>query len=57
MPVILTTPDEYEMWLNAPVEEALKLQRPLPDDMLEIVSEGPRSDPPEEGVRNQTQSA
>jgi putative SOS response-associated peptidase YedK len=47
MPVILTTPEEYEIWLTAPAEEALKLQRPLPDDMLEIVAEGQRSDQPE----------
>ena len=38
--MILTTPEEYETWLTAPTEEALKLQRPLPDDMLEIVAEG-----------------
>jgi putative SOS response-associated peptidase YedK len=47
MPVILTTPEEYETWLTAPAEVALKLQRPLPDDMLEIVAEGARSDQPE----------
>ena len=47
MPVILTTIEEYETWLSAPIEEALKLQRPLPDDMLEIVAEGSRSDLPE----------
>jgi putative SOS response-associated peptidase YedK len=47
MPVILTTPEEFETWLSAPVEEALKLQRPLPDDALEIVAEGHRSDQPE----------
>jgi putative SOS response-associated peptidase YedK len=47
MPVILTTPEEFEMWLSAPVEEALKLQRPLPDDTLEIVAEGHKSDQPE----------
>jgi putative SOS response-associated peptidase YedK len=47
MPVILTTPEEYETWLTAPTEKALKLQRPLPDDMLEIVAEGQRSDQPE----------
>ena len=47
MPVILSTPEEYEVWLTAPAEEALKLQRPPPDDMLEIVAEGQRSDQPE----------
>jgi putative SOS response-associated peptidase YedK len=47
MPVILTTPEEYEIWLTAPAEEALKLQRSLPDDMVQIVSEGHRSDQPE----------
>ncbi len=47
MPVILTTPEEYETWLKARVEEALKLQRSLPDDMLEIIAEGDRSDKPE----------
>ena len=49
MPVILTTPEEYETWLTASAEVALKLQRPLPDDLLEIVAEGVRSDKPEEG--------
>jgi putative SOS response-associated peptidase YedK len=44
MPVILTTPEEYDVWLNAPTEEALKLQRPLADDMLQIVAEGEKSD-------------
>jgi hypothetical protein len=47
MPVILTTQEEYEIWLNAPDEEALKLQRPLPDNMLKIVAERKRSDQPE----------
>jgi putative SOS response-associated peptidase YedK len=45
--VILTTPEEYETWLTAPAGVALKLQRPLPDEMLEIVAEGAKSDPPE----------
>lgn len=44
MPVILTTAEEYDVWLNAPTEEALKLQRPLPDEMLQIVEEGEKSD-------------
>lgn len=44
MPVILTTQDEIETWMNAPVEEALKLQRPLPDGALRIVATGARED-------------
>jgi putative SOS response-associated peptidase YedK len=38
MPVLLTTPDEQAAWLSAPLEEALKLQRPLPDDALRMVA-------------------
>jgi putative SOS response-associated peptidase YedK len=44
MSVILTTPKEYDVWLNAPTEEVLKLQRPVPDDMLMIVAKGQESD-------------
>jgi len=44
MPVILTRPEEFETWLTAPAEEALKLQRPLPDDALQIVMTGERKD-------------
>jgi hypothetical protein len=46
MPVILTTPEEYDTWLSASTEEALKRQRPLPEEMLRIVAEGKKSDPP-----------
>jgi hypothetical protein len=45
MPVILTTPDEVETWMAAPAEEALKLQRPLPDGALKIVARGVKEDP------------
>ena len=44
MPVILTEPDEWEAWLTAPFDEAKGLQRPLPDDTLQIVAEGERRD-------------
>ena len=44
MPVILTTPAEIETWMTAPAEEALKLQRPLPDGALRIVATGVKED-------------
>ena len=43
-PAILTTEEECEAWLAGPVEEALKLQRPLPDDALRVVATGERRD-------------
>lgn len=45
MPVILTTPEEVEIWMTAPVEKALKLQWPLPDGALQIVARGVKEDP------------
>ena len=44
MPVILTAPEDWHRWLNAPVADALALQRPLPDGRLQIVAEGARED-------------
>ena len=44
MPVILTTQDEIDMWMEAPTPIALKLQRPLPDDALVIVARGEKRD-------------
>ncbi len=45
MPVILTTLGEVETWMKAPPEEALKLQRPLSDESLQIVARGVKEDP------------
>jgi putative SOS response-associated peptidase YedK len=44
MPVILTTPAEVETWMTAPTDEALKLQRPLPNGSLRIVACGIKKD-------------
>jgi putative SOS response-associated peptidase YedK len=38
MPVILTTPADWALWLEAPWPEAAALQRPLPDGALQLVS-------------------
>lgn len=46
MPVILRTPEEVEIWMTAPWPEASKLQRPLPDGTLQIISRGVKEDPP-----------
>ncbi len=45
MPVILTKPEEWRCWLTADASEALTLQRPLANGLLEIVAEGTRADP------------
>jgi putative SOS response-associated peptidase YedK len=39
------TPDEVETWMTAPPDEALTLQRPLPDGSLRIVVRGVKEDP------------
>jgi len=45
MPVILTTEPEIEQWMTAPAQDALELQRPLPDGSLKIVATGQKEDP------------
>jgi putative SOS response-associated peptidase YedK len=44
MPVILTSPAEVDRWLEAGASDALRLQRPLPDDALSIVASGEKED-------------
>jgi putative SOS response-associated peptidase YedK len=46
MPVILTTPDEVDLWLEGETPDAPKLQRPSPDELLRIVARGEKEDPP-----------
>ena len=45
MPVILTNPDDVDLWMSAPAAEALVLQRPLTDASLLVVARGERADP------------
>ena len=44
MPVIFRTPEEIDVWMNAPAQVALELQRPLPDDALKIVLRDAKED-------------
>ena len=44
MPVILTTPEDLQAWMTAPADEAMKLQRPLPDGALKIIDRGKKRD-------------
>ncbi|MBN8920449.1 MAG: SOS response-associated peptidase family protein [Rhizobiales bacterium] len=44
MPVVLTTPEECTAWLEAPTNEALRLQRPAGPAVLRIVARGEKED-------------
>ena len=48
MPVILTRPDDWETWLQAPWQEAASLQRPLDDAVLEPFSPADQTDKPDQ---------
>lgn len=42
MPVILTTPEQIDVWMNAPWAQAAVLQKPLIESVLKIVARGAR---------------
>ena len=57
MPVILRTPAEIDLWMSAPPEDALKLQRPLPDGALKIVAKGGRGTAVDGSMRGSVMAA
>jgi putative SOS response-associated peptidase YedK len=44
MPVLLTAAGDWDTWLAGPLDEAMALQKPLPDAMLRVVAAGDKTD-------------
>jgi hypothetical protein len=44
MPVLLMTERAFDTWLDGSINDAIILQRPLPNDLLRIVATGEKSD-------------
>jgi hypothetical protein len=44
VPVVRATPEEMEVRMQAPANEALSLQRPLPDGMLKVAARGEKAE-------------
>jgi len=44
MPVILTKSEDWDLWLSGSIAEAIALQRPLPNELLQIVATGEKAD-------------
>lgn len=44
MPVMLRNIEEWNAWLTLPIEEASQMQKPLPDDAIQIVARATKGD-------------
>jgi putative SOS response-associated peptidase YedK len=44
MPVLLTSEHEWDAWLMGSIEDAIALQKPLPNELLRIVAKGEKVD-------------
>ncbi|MGH6846443.1 MAG: SOS response-associated peptidase family protein [Methylocella sp.] len=44
MPVLLTAAEEWETWLTGSIDEAIALQRSLPNEVLRIIATSAKSD-------------
>jgi hypothetical protein len=40
----VTTPEQMDLWMTAPADEALSVQRPAPKETLRIVAQGEKKD-------------